>query len=83
MGFLEIGSQELFAGGWLQTLILLISASWVARITNTSHQCPIEKRRPIVLLLMESSFLHLKALGPWSLGLCFPDLGKGEGVEWN
>jgi hypothetical protein len=27
MGFLEIGSQELFAGGWLQTLILLISAS--------------------------------------------------------
>jgi hypothetical protein len=25
--------------GWLQTLILLISASWVARITGVSHQC--------------------------------------------
>jgi hypothetical protein len=25
---------------WLQTLILLISASWVARVTGVSHQCP-------------------------------------------
>jgi hypothetical protein len=28
--------------GWLQTVILLISASWVARITVVSHQCPAE-----------------------------------------
>jgi hypothetical protein len=27
VGFLEIKSQELFAWGWLQTTILLISAS--------------------------------------------------------
>jgi hypothetical protein len=26
--------------GWLQTSILLISASWVVRITGTSHRCP-------------------------------------------
>jgi hypothetical protein len=25
--------------GWLQTLILLISASWVARITGVSYRC--------------------------------------------
>jgi hypothetical protein len=25
---------------WLQTVILLISASWVARITGVSHWCP-------------------------------------------
>jgi hypothetical protein len=27
--------------GWLQTLILLISASWAARITGISHQLPV------------------------------------------
>jgi hypothetical protein len=27
MGYFEIGSHELFAWGWLQTMILLISAS--------------------------------------------------------
>jgi hypothetical protein len=26
--------------GWLQTDILLISASWVARILSISHWCP-------------------------------------------
>jgi hypothetical protein len=30
LGFFEIGSHELFARGWLGTVILLISASWVA-----------------------------------------------------
>jgi hypothetical protein len=35
-GFFEIGSHKLFAQGWLQTLILLISASWVAGITGMS-----------------------------------------------
>jgi hypothetical protein len=34
LGFFEIGSGELFALGWLQTAILLISASSVARITG-------------------------------------------------
>jgi hypothetical protein len=37
-GFFEIGSHELFASGWLQTPILLISASWVSRITGMSHR---------------------------------------------
>jgi hypothetical protein len=35
--FFEIGSLELFATGWLQTGILLISASWIARITGMSQ----------------------------------------------
>jgi hypothetical protein len=29
--------------GWLQTVILLISASWVAKITGVSHQPPLNK----------------------------------------
>jgi hypothetical protein len=36
-GVLEIGSLELFAWDWLWTAILLISASWVVRITGMSH----------------------------------------------
>jgi hypothetical protein len=35
--FFEIGSHELFCPGWLWTTILLISASWLARITGMSH----------------------------------------------
>jgi hypothetical protein len=38
--FFEIGSLELFAWGWLQTMILLTSVSWVARITGVSHRHP-------------------------------------------
>jgi hypothetical protein len=38
-GFFEIGSCELFAWWWLQTVILVISASQVARITGMSPQC--------------------------------------------
>jgi hypothetical protein len=37
MGFFEIGSWELFAQAVLQTQILLISASWVARNTGVSY----------------------------------------------
>jgi hypothetical protein len=37
--FYEIGSLEICALGWLGTLILLISASWVAGITGMSHRC--------------------------------------------
>jgi hypothetical protein len=39
-GFFKIESLELFAQGWLWTTILLISASWVARIIGMSDQCP-------------------------------------------
>jgi hypothetical protein len=37
MGFFQIGSHKLFAWGWFRTVILLISASLVARITSMSH----------------------------------------------
>jgi hypothetical protein len=37
LGIFQIGSCELFLPGWLQTTILLISASLVARITGVSH----------------------------------------------
>jgi hypothetical protein len=40
LGVLEIGSHELFAQDRLQTAILLISDSSVARITGVSHWCP-------------------------------------------
>jgi hypothetical protein len=38
--FFEIGSHKLFAQCWLRTVILLISASWVARIIGMSHWHP-------------------------------------------
>jgi hypothetical protein len=34
----EIGSYELFAWVWRWTTILLISASWIAKITGMSHR---------------------------------------------
>jgi hypothetical protein len=34
LGVFEIGSSELFAWGWLGTMILLISSSRVARVTG-------------------------------------------------
>jgi hypothetical protein len=37
MGFFEIGSLKLFAQGWIWTVILLLSASPVTRITGMSH----------------------------------------------
>jgi hypothetical protein len=40
LGIFEIGSCELFAWDWPRTTILLIAASWVARITGVSHQHP-------------------------------------------
>jgi hypothetical protein len=36
----SIGSHKLFTWDWLRTAILLISASWVARITGVSDQYP-------------------------------------------
>jgi hypothetical protein len=38
MNFFEIGCCELFAQGWLQIAILLISASYAARIISVSHK---------------------------------------------
>jgi hypothetical protein len=35
MGFFKIGSPEQFVRVWLQTVILLILTSWVARIIDT------------------------------------------------
>jgi hypothetical protein len=35
--FFKIRSHRPICPGWLQTAILLISASWVARITSVSH----------------------------------------------
>jgi hypothetical protein len=40
LGIFEIGSCEPSVHSWLQTLILLISASWVPRITGMSYQHP-------------------------------------------
>jgi hypothetical protein len=60
MGFIKIGSPELFPQGWLQTTILLISASWVARITGMRHEPPV------------SSFgndLTWKCYWKWNFGL--------------
>jgi hypothetical protein len=37
-GFFRDRVSQTICLGWLQTLILLISASWVARITGMSHQ---------------------------------------------
>jgi hypothetical protein len=39
LGIFEIGSHEFICPVWLRTAILLISASWVARITGVSHWC--------------------------------------------
>jgi hypothetical protein len=38
LSIFKIGSWELFVWGWLWTVILLTSASWVAGITGVSHQ---------------------------------------------
>jgi hypothetical protein len=40
LSIFKIGSQQLFCLGWLWTKILLISASWVASITDVNHRCP-------------------------------------------
>jgi hypothetical protein len=38
LGIFKIASQELFAQGWIWIAVLLISASWVARVTGVNHQ---------------------------------------------
>jgi hypothetical protein len=39
-GFFKIGSHRTIYPGWFWTMILLISTSWVARITGVSHRHP-------------------------------------------
>jgi hypothetical protein len=39
-GFFKIGSHRTICPGWLQIVILLISVSLVARITDVSHWLP-------------------------------------------
>jgi hypothetical protein len=41
--------------GWLRTMILLISASWVARIIGMSHQCPAHL---VILYLHFSDYIN-------------------------
>jgi hypothetical protein len=43
-GFFKIRSPKLFVPGWLWTVILLLSASQVAKITDMSHQSSAEKK---------------------------------------
>jgi hypothetical protein len=59
-GFFEIGSCKLFCSGWLQTAILLISASWVAiaRITGVSHQCPAYNKLWLKPIISFTSHAH-------------------------
>jgi hypothetical protein len=59
-GFFKVGSHKLFALGWFWTPILLISASWVARITGVS------RRRPALLI-----FLPPLAFPQFSKNSCF------------
>jgi hypothetical protein len=40
-GFFQDSVSRIIYLSWLQTVILLISASWVTRITGVSHQCPV------------------------------------------
>jgi hypothetical protein len=68
LGIFEIVSLELFAQGWLQTMILLISASWVAKITGVSH------RHPARIWAFVCSFLFFGGTGVWTQGLAL--LGK-------
>jgi hypothetical protein len=47
-------SQTIFLG-WLWTMILLISVSWVARITDVSHWCPGQ----IIACWWETAYLRV------------------------
>jgi hypothetical protein len=52
-----IGAQELFAQGWLWTMILLTSASWVAGITGVGHHA-----RLVIFLFLLQIFSIKKGL---------------------
>jgi hypothetical protein len=67
--FFEIRSHELFARGWLQTVILLISTSWVSRLISYSSVltclcCFIIIANTLInyCLFSQGNFLDLKFL---------------------
>jgi hypothetical protein len=65
MGFFKIGSCQVFVQGWLRTVILLISASWIARITGVSHQC-------LTMAVFHSGAkICSQGLGPKYLTICY------------
>jgi hypothetical protein len=68
MGFFQIGSCELFAQGRLQTMILLNSASWVARITGWATSTWLQKGFLNVKKTMEFQWWTLHTLRRMSLG---------------
>jgi hypothetical protein len=62
MGIFKIESHELFAQGWLWTVILLISASWAARITGVNRRArllPLLIRAPVPSQGPPPSWPHL------------------------
>jgi hypothetical protein len=73
--FLKIGSCELFAWGWFWTVILLIPASWVARMTGVGHQ-PIQ-------LVQTPKHCKVKSIGcgPLLCGEMFGESCFGDGTE--
>jgi hypothetical protein len=67
-GFFKIGSPKLVIWGWLRTAFLLISASWVGRITNVSHW-------HLAYFFLEQTCEHFCLLFPfqgWCWGLTLP-----------
>jgi hypothetical protein len=52
LGIFKIGSQKLFArAGFELAVILLVTASQIARITGMSHQHPTKNQLLIILKL--------------------------------
>jgi hypothetical protein len=68
--------------GWLWTVILLISASWVARITGMSHHCPANKA---FWWLENDSFSYPSLTSLW-LSFIILELGVSQtlphGLKW-
>jgi hypothetical protein len=58
LGFFKIGLENYFVG-WLRTTTLLISASWVARITGVSYWRQQDDR---VLILLTVIWIYLELL---------------------
>jgi hypothetical protein len=81
--FSEKGSQELFAQGWLWTLILLISASWEARIIGMSHWCPASyfSNRGLCLLPGQPRLWCSRSQPPKQFGLT--DVPPCPAISWD
>jgi hypothetical protein len=68
----EIGF--VYCSGWPQTSILLISASWVARITGVSYQC-LALKFFVEVFSINGQCCLLIPLTQWGFGC---ELGRGE-----